>query len=86
VSNDEEICFPKSELSPSYCTVKNSVAGFRAGHLSTADEEPSGRLTQVTVPENVDSIRCSILDDPRISAKNSRDPGDILRKSRLYYL
>jgi hypothetical protein len=30
-----------------------------AEHLNNADDEPSGRLTQVTIPENVDSIRCS---------------------------
>jgi transposase len=36
---------------PSYSTVKNWVARFRTGHLSTADEERSGRSTQVAIPE-----------------------------------
>jgi hypothetical protein len=56
------------------------------GHLSTEDEERSERPTQVTIPENVDAIHSIILDDRRISAKKkeSRDPGDILRKSKLY--
>jgi transposase len=34
-----------------YSTVKNWVARFRTGHLSTKGEERSGRPTQVTVPE-----------------------------------
>jgi transposase len=45
---------------PSYSTVKNWVASFRRGHLSTEDEDHSGRPTQVTIPENVDAM---ILDD-----------------------
>jgi hypothetical protein len=54
---------------PSYFTVKNCVAKFRAGHLSTEDEECSGRPTQATIPVNVDTIYSTILDDRRISAK-----------------
>jgi hypothetical protein len=37
--------------------------------LSTEDEECLGRPTQVTVPENVDGIHSTILDDQRISAE-----------------
>jgi transposase len=48
---------------PSYPTVKNWVARFRTGHLSTEDEESSARPTQVTIPENVDAIYSMILDD-----------------------
>jgi hypothetical protein len=51
---------------PSYSAVKNWVARFRTGHLSTEDEELSGRPTQVTIPEAIHSM---ILDDRRISAK-----------------
>jgi transposase len=54
---------------PSYSTVKNWIARLRTGHLSSEDEERSGRATHVTVPENVDAIHCMILDDRRISAK-----------------
>jgi transposase len=54
---------------PSYSTVKNWVYRFRAGHLSTEDEERSGRPTQVTIPENVDAIHSMILDDRRTSLK-----------------
>jgi transposase len=50
-------------------TVKNWVARFRTGHLSTEDEERSGRPTQVTIPENVDAIHSMILDDRRVSIK-----------------
>jgi transposase len=34
---------------PSYSTVKNGVGRFSTGHLSTEDEERSGRPTQVTI-------------------------------------
>jgi transposase len=47
---------------PSYSTVKNWVARFRTGHLSTEDEERSGRPTQVKIPEN-NAIHSMILDD-----------------------
>jgi hypothetical protein len=40
---------------------KNWVAGFRA------DEDPSGKPTQVTIPENVNAIRSMIMDNRRIS-------------------
>jgi hypothetical protein len=40
---------------PSYCTVKNCIAKFRTGHLSTEDER-FGRPTEVTVPVNVETI------------------------------
>jgi hypothetical protein len=45
---------------PSYSTVKNSDARFRAGYLSTEDEECSGRPTQVTFLENVDAMHSMI--------------------------
>jgi hypothetical protein len=76
VGND--IYFPKRELGqknyddmsviygdkrPSYCTVKNRVARFRIGHLSTEDEERSGRPTQATIQENFDAVHSMILDD-----------------------
>jgi histone-lysine N-methyltransferase SETMAR len=54
---------------PSYSTANNWVARFRAGHLSTKDEERSGRPTQVTIPENVDTIHSMILDDRRVFLK-----------------
>jgi transposase len=41
---------------PSYSTFKNWVARIRTGLLSTEDEERSGRPTQVTIPENMDTI------------------------------
>jgi hypothetical protein len=48
---------------PSYSTAKKRVSRFRTGHLSTEGEECSGRLTKVTVPENVDAIHSMILDN-----------------------
>jgi hypothetical protein len=62
----DKIPFPKTELGggkeyddmsatlgdkyPSLDTVKNGFARFRAGHLSTEDDERSGRPTQLTIP------------------------------------
>jgi transposase len=47
----------------SYSIFKNWFGKFRAGHLSTEDEEYSGRSTQLTTPENVDAIHSMILRD-----------------------
>jgi transposase len=83
VPGSDEISFPKRKLGPkkfdisvtlddkrpSYSTVKNWVARFKKGHLSTEDEECSGRPTQVTIPENVDTIYSMILDDRSVTAK-----------------
>jgi transposase len=63
-----------SDKRPSYSTVENWVARFRTGHLSTEEEEGSGRPTQVTIPENVDAIYSMIQDDRIISARK-RKPG-----------
>jgi transposase len=51
---------------PSYSTVKNWVARFMTGHLSTEGEEHSGRPTERTVSENMDAIHSMILDERRI--------------------
>jgi hypothetical protein len=81
--HDDMLVIP-GDKRPFYSTVKNWVARFRTGHLSTEYEECSRRPTQVTVPKNVDAIHSTFLDDGRISAK-SRDPGDVPRNDRLYY-
>jgi hypothetical protein len=39
--------------------------------LNTEDKECSGRPTQATISENVGAIHSIILDDRRISAKNT---------------
>jgi transposase len=70
---------------PSYSTVKNWVARFRRGHLSTEDEERSGRPTRVTIPENVDAIHSMILDDRRISTKKIAETLAI-SKERVGYI
>jgi hypothetical protein len=59
---------------PDYSTVKNWVDGFKTGHVSTEDEERSGRTTQDTVPENLDAFHSMILDDRKLSAKKIVDP------------
>jgi transposase len=41
---------------PSYYTVRNWVARFKTGHLSTEDKDVSGRPIEVTIPGNVDTI------------------------------
>jgi hypothetical protein len=70
---------------PTYCTVKRWVAGFRTGHLSTEDEERSGRPTQVTVPENVDAIHSMILGDCRISSSNKIAETLAISRERVGY-
>jgi hypothetical protein len=56
---------------PSSSTVRNWVARFRTGLLSTEGEDRSGRPTQVTITENVDATHSMILDDRRISARKT---------------
>jgi hypothetical protein len=68
-----------------YCTVKNWVAGFRTGHLSTEDEERCGRPTQMIVPENVDAIHSMIPNDRTISAEKIGETLAIFRE-RVGYI
>jgi hypothetical protein len=78
VSSGDEIYFPNRKLAqkiydymsvalgykcPSYCTVKKWLVRLGTGHLSTKDEGHSGRLTQVTIPQNMDAIHSMILND-----------------------
>ncbi|XP_069832276.1 histone-lysine N-methyltransferase SETMAR-like [Dendropsophus ebraccatus] len=53
---------------PLYSTVKNWVAKFKMGHLSTNDEEHLGQ-PRVIVLEKVDALHNLILENCRISAK-----------------
>jgi transposase len=59
----DDMSITLADKHPSYSTVKNWVARFRTGYLSTKDEERSGRPTQVTIPENMDVIRSMIMGD-----------------------
>jgi transposase len=72
---------------PSYSTVKNWVARFRTGHLSTEDEERSGEQTQVTIPENVDAIHSMILENRKIYTKKIAETLAISRErvGYVYY-
>jgi transposase len=54
---------------PSYSTVKNWATRFRTGHLRTKVEERSGRIIQVSIPENVNAIHSMILNGRRLYAK-----------------
>jgi hypothetical protein len=65
---------------PSYSTVKNWVAGFGTGHPSTEDKECSGRPTQVAIPESMDAIHSTILDNQRIFLKKIAETLAISRK------
>jgi hypothetical protein len=53
---------------PSFSAVKNWLARFRTGNVSTKGKH-SGRPTQVTFPENVDAIHSVILYDQRKASK-----------------
>jgi hypothetical protein len=50
-------------MRPSDSKIKNWVARFRTGYLSTENEEGSWRPTQVKTSENLDAIHSMILDD-----------------------
>ena len=56
---------------PSYATVKNWVAQFKHGDLSTSDAPRPGRPKTVTTPEIIDQIHELILEDRRILAKKT---------------
>jgi hypothetical protein len=58
---------------------------FRTGYLSTEDEELSWRPTEVTFPENMDAVHSMILDDRRISGKNTAETLAISRE-RVGYI
>ena len=56
------------EHAPSYATVKNWVAQFKRGDLSTCDAPRPGRHKTVTTLEIIYQIHQLILEDSRISA------------------
>ena len=55
------------ERAPSYATVKNLVAQFKRGYISTCNAPRHGRHKTVTTPEIIDQILELILEDRRIS-------------------
>ena len=63
---------------PSYATVKNWVAQFKRGDLSTCVAIRYGRPKTVTTPEIIDQIHELILEDHRISAKSITEQLGIL--------
>ena len=54
------------EHAPSYATVKNWVAQFKRGDLSTCDAPRPGWHKTVTTPEIIDQFHELILEDRRI--------------------
>jgi len=61
------------EHAPSYATVKNWVAQFKHGDVSTCDAPRPGRPKTVTIPEIIDQIHELIFEDRRISAKSKAE-------------
>jgi len=68
------------EHAPSYATVKNWVAQFKRGDLSTCDAPRSERPKTVTNPQIIDQIHELILEDRRISAKSITEQLGISRE------
>jgi len=68
------------ENAPLYATVKNLVAQFKRGDLSTCDVPSPGRPKTMTIPEIIDQIHELTLEDCRISAKSISDQLDISRE------
>ena len=58
------------EHAPSYATIKNWVAQFKRGDISTCDAPRPGWPKTVTTPEIIDNIHETILEDCRILAKS----------------
>jgi len=53
-----------------YATVKNWVAQFKRGDVSTCDAPRPGRSKTVTIPEIIDQIHEINLEDRRILVKS----------------
>jgi len=68
------------EHAPSYATVKNWVAQFKLGDLSTCDAPRPGRHTTLSTPEIIDQIHELILEDRQISAKSMAEQMGIARE------
>ena len=65
---------------PSYATVKNWVAQFKRGDLSTCNAPRPGRPIKVNSPEIIDQIHELILKDRRISTKSIAEQLGISRE------
>jgi len=63
-----------------YATVKNWVAQFKHGDISTCDAPRPGRPKTVTTPEVIDQIHELILEGRRISAKSIAEQLGISRE------
>jgi hypothetical protein len=68
-----------------HSTVKNLVAKFRTGHLSSECVEFCGRPTEVIIPQHVNVIYFINLDDQRITTKKIAETLAISRV-RLCYI
>jgi len=65
---------------PSYATVKNLVAQFKPGDISTCDALRPGRPKTVTTPEIFNQIHELILEDRRTAAKSTAEQLGISRE------
>ena len=71
---------PLGEHAPSYATIKNWVAQFKRGDLSTCDAPRPGQPKTVTTLENTDQIHELILEDRWISDKSIAEELGISRE------
>jgi hypothetical protein len=76
--NDDDVLLILGDKLPSYSTVKNWVARFGTGHLSTEDKEHSGR------PPNDNSRKCGChsFHDPGLRKISAKDLAETLSISR----
>jgi len=68
------------ECASFYATVKNRVAQFKRGDVSTCDAPCPGRHKTVPTPEIIDQINEIILEDRRISANSVAEQLGISRE------
>lgn len=57
-------CYPDS--APAEATVRKWFAKFRTGHMSTEDDERSGRPKEAVTDENIKKVHKIILNDRKV--------------------
>nr|XP_012563462.1 unnamed protein product [Hydra vulgaris] len=64
-------CYPDS--APGEATIRKWFAKFRTGHMSTEDDERSGRPKEAVTDENVKKIHKIVLNDQKVKFLETAD-------------
>nr|XP_006821729.1 PREDICTED: uncharacterized protein LOC100378135 [Saccoglossus kowalevskii] len=68
----EDMVTTLGEVSPSYSTVKKSVANFKRDKESTKDDPRSGRPQSATTDNQVEAIHCMVINDRLVTIRHIR--------------